>query len=278
MSRFTIGEDGILASLLQEFPYLYTSPETIHYLWQKHAKQIQTLSKTQKEIDITTRSTVDDIGTTTKVQAHLKEAYRKQEMLMDLMRKELTHMQRMQELKRKQQVDNAMKAKAREQRCQSAKIKRYYEEFRLKQRARLLKQTHSEELIFKQMFNESLKLQKERMLELKRYTKEKNELNSKQQLDKIESIENFYKNKFNLLNEKMVKEKEDILVREKAQHLILNSMKVQVKSKLESDIVDLQEQMCRDKDFLYWRQMDANRVKGELNKASYFKQQQQIKQ
>ena len=277
MSKFTIGEDGILASLLHEFPYLYTSPETIHYLWQKHAKQIQTLTKTQKEIDVTTRTAVDELGTTTRVQAHLREAYRKQEMLMDLMRKELTHMQRMQDLKRKQQVDNAMKAKAREQRCQSAKIKRYYEEFRLKQRARLLKQTHSEELIFKQMFNESLKLQKERMLELKRYTKEKDELNSKQQLDKIESIENFYKNKFNLLNEKMVKEKQDILIREKAQHLVLSNMKVQVRSKLESDIVDLQEQMCRDKDFLYWRQMDANRVKGELNKASYFRQQQQLK-
>ena len=51
MSRFVIGEDGILSSLLHEFPYLYTSPETIHYLWQKHAKQIQSLTKAQKEID-----------------------------------------------------------------------------------------------------------------------------------------------------------------------------------------------------------------------------------
>ena len=121
------------------------------------------------------------------------------------------------------------------------------------------------------MFNESLKLQKERMLEMKRYAKEKSQLSAKEQLNKIESIENFYKNKFALLDEKMRREKEEVNVREKAQHLALSSMKAQVKSKLEKDIVDLQEQMCRDKDFLYWRQMDANRVKMDVNKANYFK-------
>jgi len=121
------------------------------------------------------------------------------------------------------------------------------------------------------MFNESLKLQKERMLEMKRYAKEKSQLSAKEQLNKIESIENFYKNKFALLDEKMRREKEEVSVREKAQHLALTSMKAQVKSKLERDIVDLQEQMCRDKDFLYWRQMDANRVKMDVNKANYFK-------
>jgi centrosomal protein CEP95 len=276
MSRFTIGENGILSSLLHEFPYLYTSPETIHYLWQKHATQIQTLTKSQKEIShLVTHGQTTETQNTTKVQAYLRETHRKQEMLMEIMRKELQHMQRMQDLKRKQQIDNQMKAKQREQRCQSAKVKRYYEEFRLKQRSRLIKQTHSEEVIFKRMFNESLKLQKERMLEMKRYAKEKNELNSIQQMNKIESIENFYKNKFTLLNEKMQKEKEEVGLREKAQHVALSTMKVQVRSKLEKDIIDLHEQMCRDKDFLYWRQMDANRVKSDVNKASYFKQKKQ---
>ena len=121
------------------------------------------------------------------------------------------------------------------------------------------------------MFNESLKLQKERMLEMKRYAKEKSQLSAKEQLNKIESIENFYKNKFALLDEKMRREKEEVSLREKAQHLALSNMKTQVKSKLEKDIVDLQEQMCRDKDFLYWRQMVANRVKMNVNKAKYFK-------
>jgi len=53
IGRLTIGEDGILNSLLQEFPYLYTAPETIHYLWQKHSKQIETFAKLGKEIEQT---------------------------------------------------------------------------------------------------------------------------------------------------------------------------------------------------------------------------------
>ena len=104
-----------------------------------------------------------------KVQAHLNETHRRQSMLMDIMRKELQHTQRLQDLKRQHQLDNQLKAKQREQRSQSAKVKRYYDDFRLRQRARLIKQTHSEEVIFKRMFTESLQLQKERMLEMRRY-------------------------------------------------------------------------------------------------------------
>jgi centrosomal protein CEP95 len=278
MSRITVGEDGILSTLLQEFPYLYTSPETIHYLWQKHAKHIETLTKAQKEIEAKySNNQNSDVGgisarSDSKVEVHLKEAYRKQQMFMDIMRKELAHMQRIQDLKRKQQVENSLKAKMREQRFTSVKVKKYYEEFRLEQRAKMLKQTTSEELIFKRLFNKSLKLQKERILELKKYAKEKNELNSKNQLNQMESIENYYKTKFDLLNERMRKEKDSALIREKAQHLVLTKMKRQAKNKMENDIRDLQEQMYRDKDFLYWRQTDANRVCNEINYASYFKQ------
>ena len=128
---------------------------------------------------------------------------------MEIMRKDIQHMQRMEDMKRKVEVENSMRAKAREQRFQNAKVKRYFEEFRLQQRAKMLKKTTREELIFKNLFNESLKIQKERMLDLKRYAKEKAELSQKQQLNQISSIESFYKNKFDLLNEKLANEKKN---------------------------------------------------------------------
>ena len=190
---------------------------------------------------------------------------------MDIMRKDLQHMQRMEDMKRKVEVENSMKARAREQRFQNCKVKRYYEEFRLQQRAKMLKKTTEEELIFKRLFNESLKIQKERMLDLKRYAKEKSELNNKTQLNQIASIENFYKNRFDLMNEKVSKDKKDMQIRDKAQHQILSSLKNQVKGKLESDIRDLQDQMSQDRDHIYWREMDAKRVQSELYKANYIK-------
>ncbi|CAF0804435.1 unnamed protein product [Brachionus calyciflorus] len=268
-SRYVIGEDGILSSLLEEFPYLYTSPETIHYLWSRHAKQIETLSKTQKDLDAKylSKNSADN----NLAENYLKEANRKQEILMNIMRKELEHIERQQDMKRKNLVENSLKAKTREQRFQTAKVKRYFEEFRIQQKAKMLKQKTSEELIFKKLFNETLKIQKERMLELKKYAKEKNEINLKQQINQIKSIENFYKNKFDLLNEHIKKEKEETELRDNSQHLILNKMKNQVKHKLETDIRDLQDQMYRDKDFLHWRQLDADRLKQDIAKASYFR-------
>ena len=152
-----------------------------------------------------------------KAELHLKDTFRKQELLMSIMRKELDHLKRMEDQKRKVLVENSMKAKVREQRFQAAKVKRYLDEFKTQQRAKLLKQQTSEELVFKKLFNESLKIQKERMLDLKKYAKEKNEFNLRQQVNQIESIENFYKNKFQMLNEKMREEKEGGLVQERAQ-------------------------------------------------------------
>jgi len=268
--RFTIGENGILSSLLEEFPYLYTAPETIHYLWSKHSKQIETFSKLHKDIE--TKYLQAETATSTKLaEFHLNESYKKQEMLMDIMRKDLQHLQRIQDLKRKTEVENSMKSRQREQRFQTAKVKRYYEEFRLQQRAKMLKKTTGEELVFKKLFNESLKIQKERLLELKRYAKEKSELNTKEQLNQIKSIENFYKNKFDLLNEQLNKDREETMCRDKAQHLVLSKMKLQVKKKLETDIRDLQDQMAQDKDSVYWREMDAKRIQQELYSANYYK-------
>jgi centrosomal protein CEP95 len=280
LSRFTIGEDGILKCLLQEFPYLHTSPETIHYLWQKHAKQIEILTKAQKELDhrhinnanVLTQNALDpNTKCFNKAELHLRETFRKQELLMDIMRKEVEHLKRMEDLKRKQMVDNSMKATVREQRFQNSKVKRYLDEFRLQQRAKLLKQQTSEELIFKKLFNESLKIQKERMLDLQKYAKEKSELNLKQQLNQIESIENYYKNKFSMLNEHMRSEKDSNLIRERAQQVVLGKLKKQVQTKLEGEVRTIQDQMCRDKDFLYWRQLDADRLKNELLTANYVK-------
>ena len=264
-SKFIIGEDGILSKLLEEFPYLYLSPESIHDLWQKHSKQIEHLQREQRELE--TKYSKENENTT--IRKHLTETYNKQNTLMDIMRKEIEHMQRIQDLKRKQNVENALKIKAREQRFENVKIKNYYEEFRLQQRAKMLKKLTKEEVLFKQLFNESLKIQKERIREMKKYAKEQRDIKTKQQLNQIESIENFYKNKFNLLNEKIKKEKLDNEIREKSQHEILTKMKSQLKKKLETDIRDLQSQLCNDEDYMYWRQLDANRVENDLKSARY---------
>ena len=55
----------------------------------------------------------------TKPQVKLEETYKKQQKIMEIMRKDIQHMQRMEDMKRKVEVENSMRAKAREQRFQN---------------------------------------------------------------------------------------------------------------------------------------------------------------
>ncbi len=264
-SRLFIGEDGILNTLLDEFPNLYMSTETIHELWSKHARQLESLANEQKDLESKYLSTDGK----SYIQTYLDGLYKKQNLMMDIMRKDLSHMQRKQDLKRKQDAENSLKIHTREQRFQAIKVKRYYEEFHLQQRSKMLKNVTKEEVLFKKLFHESLKIQRERINEMKRYAKDQRNLNIKVQLDQIESIENFYKNKFQLLNEQLNREKSETELKEKAQHEILAKMKSKLKNKLESDIRDLQGQLCKDDDFMYWRRLDADRIKTDLKYARY---------
>ena len=49
-SRYVIGKNGIMLDLLDEFPHMYTKPETMSYLWSRHGKFIEMLSRNYDEI------------------------------------------------------------------------------------------------------------------------------------------------------------------------------------------------------------------------------------
>ena len=62
-----------------------------------------------------------------------------------------------------------------------------------------------------------MEIQKQRINEMRAYAREKKESSEKRQRDEIESLENFYKDKFACLRESVAQEKYDIEVRRKAQ-------------------------------------------------------------
>lgn len=112
--RLLIDEDSFLKSLLDEFPHLYTSPGTIHYLWQRHSRQIELLTKNYSQFkqQYMKRYYLSETDTTcgeNKISSFLTEAYNKQKMLMELMRNDLAHYERLNDLKRQQLVQNSLK-------------------------------------------------------------------------------------------------------------------------------------------------------------------------
>lgn len=46
-------------------------------------------------------------------------------------------------------------------------------------------------------------------------------------------------------------------------------MKKEIRKKMETEIKDLQDQLCRDNDDAYFRQLDADRVVHDLKMAKY---------
>jgi len=71
--------------------------------------------------------------------------------------------------------------------------------------------------IFKQLFNEGLDIQKQRIREMRKYAREQREAKAKKNADQVESIENYYRDQFQMLTEMLETEKKDRTVRDKAQ-------------------------------------------------------------
>ncbi|XP_022092702.1 centrosomal protein of 95 kDa-like isoform X2 [Acanthaster planci] len=257
--RLSIGEDEMLPTVMQEFPFLHVSPQTAHDMWAKQMRQMEQLTKMG----------VDQQYKKTKTQLKREEAEKRQEILLRIMKKELAHNQRMREIRERRSNEQAMQRQMQEQRQVNARARRYYDEFQLRARSRLMKRRTREEQIFKKLFEDGLNIQKARIRDLRKYAREKREEAAKRQQDEIDSLENYYRNQFSMLAEAISKERHDLQTRDRAQTKVMEGMKRDMRRKMEQEVRVFQEQMYRDEDTEYFRQLEADRMRRELQMASY---------
>ena len=71
--------------------------------------------------------------------------------------------------------------------------------------------------LFKNLFEEGLKIQRSRLNELRRYARDKRSEQQVRQRNEIESLENYYKDQFTMLAETLENEKKDLNIRNEAQ-------------------------------------------------------------
>jgi len=71
--------------------------------------------------------------------------------------------------------------------------------------------------LFKNLFEEGLTLQRERLRELRKYARDKRTEQQKRQQNEIASLENYYKDQFTVLAETLQSEKTELRMRDKAQ-------------------------------------------------------------
>ncbi|XP_063312214.1 centrosomal protein of 95 kDa [Pelobates fuscus] len=258
-TQMKIKDNDMLPVLLDEFPHLQISPHTLNTMWKGQSVQIEQLSKAAE----------DDERSERRLQQEVNDAHKKQELLVDLIKKEQEHKQRLKDFKDRIRLQKTAQNKMKENRQQVARAKRYYDDYHVQLRAKMMRARTREERIVKKLFADGLELQKQRLREMRSYAKELREEQRKRHKDELESMENYYKDQFSMLAEAVTQERHNIEVQEKVQGKTLQKMKRELRAKMEREIQELQEMIIKADEDAFFRELDADRLKKRLEMASF---------
>ncbi|UJR28790.1 hypothetical protein I4U23_010016 [Adineta vaga] len=256
--RLLLGnEHDIVQVLNEQFPGIYVSNEMQAKLNEQFSKHIDNVFKARMELLNVQQGNTND----------LEKAKEKHDQMTDILRKELGTLQRQQDIQLKQSAERILKSKVRDQRIQQARVRRYFQDYCLDQRKRLLKKRTNEELILKQAYKDSIRIQRERLREMKKYKQEYNTLFHTRYRNQLESLENYYRQRLNMFKE--LEEQESAIQRtnDREDKLELNKQRLELRKQLETDIKQLQDQLNQNDDYIHFRQLDLERLKDNLTQA-----------
>ncbi|XP_008938810.1 PREDICTED: centrosomal protein of 95 kDa [Merops nubicus] len=250
-----VRDDDLLFQLLEEFPHLHISHHTMNKMWQQqlaHTEQLKAASG----------------RTRPKLQNEVQQALKKHELLVAMIKKDQDHNKRLVSVQRLCRQQWAQR-KLRERRQQAARARRYHGEYRAQLRARMARARTREERIFKNLFEEGLEIQKQRLKDLRAYAQEKREEQRREHQNELESMENYYKDQFSMLAEALSQERQEIQTREKAQAQMLQKTKRDLRSRMEKEIQQLQAAIMQSDDDTFFQELEADRLKARLQMASF---------
>ncbi|XP_030064292.1 centrosomal protein of 95 kDa [Microcaecilia unicolor] len=260
VTSMKIKDNDLLPLLVEEFPYLHISPHTLNQMWKRQLGQLEQLTKSASEEDRSRVKLLSEVETTQK----------KHDLLVEIIKKEQGHNQRLQEFKELIRQQKSMQNKVRERRQQTIRAKKYYEDYHVQLRAKMLRARTREERMFKNLFEEGLEIQKQRLREVRLYAKEKREAQKKRFEDELQSMENYYKDQFSMLAEAVSQERKEIHTREKAQAKTLQKLRRELRAKMEKEIQELQQLITKSNDDTFYCELEAERLKRKVQMASFY--------
>ncbi|XP_006912360.1 centrosomal protein of 95 kDa isoform X1 [Pteropus alecto] len=254
-----VNEHSLLPLMLEQFPFLYVSGQTLSKMWKQQIAQIEQLKKDAHGENRSKK----------KLQDETEEALRRHDLLTALVKKEYEHNKRLQDFKDRIQRQKLTQSKIKENRQQIVRARKYYDDYRVQLRAKMMRMRTREEMIFKKLFEEGLQIQKQRLRDLRNYAKEKRDEQKRQHQNELDSMENYYKDQFSLLAEAISQERQDLKAREKSQAQTLHKVKRELRSKMEKEIQQLQYMITRNDDDAFFRELEAERLRSRLHLASF---------
>ncbi|NXD41673.1 CEP95 protein, partial [Copsychus sechellarum] len=252
----TIRDNDLLLQLLEEFPHLHISSRTLNKMWQQQLAQTLHLK-------------APSARPRPKLQNEVEQALKKQELLAAIIKRDQDHSKRLQEIRQRIYRQRWAQNKVTEKKQQVARARKYYEDYRLQLRAKLLRARTREEKIFKNLFEEGLEIQKQRLRDLRVYAQEKRDEQRREHQIELESLENYYKDQFSMLAEVIAQEFQEIQTREKAQAQMLQKTKRDLRSKMEKEIQQLQAAIMHNDDDTFFQELEADRLRSRLQMASF---------
>ncbi|KAI4894853.1 hypothetical protein NFI96_018291 [Prochilodus magdalenae] len=250
-----VKENDLLPALLEEYPPLPFSSHTISSMWKQQLRQVDQLSA----LDNQRRHAHSN-----KLTNQVEEAQKRHDLLMEIIRKEQEHSRRLKDFRERIQQQKSTQNKLREQRQQVARARKYHNDYHVQLRARMLRARTREERMFRQVFEEGLELQKARLREQRAYAKEQRQEHQRKHRDEIEAMENYYRDQFSMLAERLALERQEIQVRKKAQEKALQKMKRELRNRMEREISELQQIIVQNDEDDYFRELEVERLRKRL--------------
>ncbi|KAF3687471.1 Centrosomal protein of 95 kDa [Channa argus] len=255
-----VKENELLPVLLEELPHLHISPHAIGKMWDKQMQQVDRLHALSSSHSHQHRN---------KLSSQVEEAQRKHDLLVKIIHKDQDHSRRLRDFKERIQQQKLTQNRQREHRQQIARAKKYHNDYHVQHHARLMRARTKEERMFRQLFEEGLELQKARLREQRAYAKEQQLEHQRRHQDQIKSMENYYKDQFSLLAEKLAQERQEIQVRKKAQEKALLKMKRELRSRMEREIRELQKVIVQNNEDDYIQNLEVQRLRNRIQMASF---------
>ncbi|XP_047564950.1 centrosomal protein of 95 kDa isoform X1 [Lutra lutra] len=254
-----VNEHSLLPLMLEQFPFLYVSGQTLSKMWKQQITQVEQLKKDAYRENRSKK----------KLQDEIEEALKRHDLLTALVKKEYEHNRRLQDFKDRIHRQKLTQSKITENRQQIVRARKYYDDYRVQLRAKMMRMRTREEMIFKKLFEEGLQIQKQRLRDLRNYAREKRAEQKIQHQNELDSMENYYKDQFSLLAEAISQERQELKAREKSQAQTLYKVKRELRSKMEKEIQQLQHMITQNDEDSFFRELEAERFRARLHLASF---------
>jgi len=229
-------------------------PTELQALFKAQARQVESLSRAETR-EPSVKALDKDIQ-------NMAEKYRK---MADIVQKESERDKRLHDIKQKRQQDINVQRATQEKRQHQASVRRFYKDYRQGLQARLQADRTRQQQLFRELCQDALTLQRNRIQERRSILKEQKMRSAEVQKRELGRLENEWRNSLNSLTERVAGAKDELNQRAKAHKLILTKSRQGVKKSLEKQLATMCDDMVdKDRQMDEFRERDLERLKTEL--------------